>query len=149
MKFRLLPKVGDHASPGPGGTTRIYHAGDVVESDINLKEMFPGKFEEWVEEIPSLKPTKEQKEAVQKAAEKGAEEIASKPESKPETKTEPRSLGRDVTSRFPLAEEQDCLVFADGGAFNVVEKDDPTMVLNDKPLKRKDVEPFIRQFLEG
>lgn len=38
-KFRLLPKTGPHKEGGV-----IYRAGDVVESEINLVQSFPGKF---------------------------------------------------------------------------------------------------------
>lgn len=193
MKFRLLPKVGDHAEAGPAGEALTYTAGDIVESDRDLVEAFPAKFE-LVEELKvnPFKPTAEEKSDVQKAAEKGAQDILPQlkkgspvtmvghdnpgkvfkvfkngkvqvklfdgsmvtfsPEDVTLTQEEPEEenpLGRDVTKRFPKAVEEDFLVFADGGAFSVVEADEPTEGLNDKPLKRKDVDPFIRKYLEG
>lgn len=146
MKFRLKPNTGSHAGPGEGGKFKTYKPGDTVESEQDLCKVFPNKFERIPDEAPSsFSPsTEEQKAAVSKAAKKGAKGVAP-----PETEEpEPNPLGRDVTKRFPTAQEEDFQVFADGGAFSVVEADDPTEALNDKPLKRKDVEPFIRQYLE-
>lgn len=148
MKFRLLPKAGDHAEAGAGGVALAYRAGDIVESDRDLMEAFPNKFERVdVAEEPAspstpFKPSAEEKTAVQKAAEEGAKDV-SPPE---DPKSNP--LGRDVTKRFPKALEEEFLVFADGGAFSVSEADEPAEALNNKPLKRKDVDSFIREYLE-
>lgn len=192
MKFLLLPAVGSHAEVGPGGVARIYKAGDIVESDMDLVAAFSGKFQ-LVEDGP-VKSNPFQpmapKGAVQKAAEKGAgdllptlkagdrvvvdaneepgtvvqvfkngkikvefgdgskETFPSEEVSLSLEDEDPNPLGRDVTKRFPKAVEEDFLVFADGGAFSVVEVDEPTEALNNKPLKRKDVDAFIQKYLE-
>jgi len=147
MKFRLLPKVGNHAETGEDGSPCVYKPGDIVESDRDLVDAFPGKFERVVDGVEDthanpFKPTTKEKTAVQKAAEEGAKDVgAPDPE-------DPNPLGREVTKRFPTALDEDFLVFADGGAFSVAEADEPTVPLNDKPLKRKDVGSFIRKYLE-
>ena len=145
MKFRLLPKAGTHSETGDKGQLRIYKAGDIVESAQDLVMMFPNKFqlvEDEEVQTPSFNPSKEQKAAVAEAAKKGGVEVSA-----PEEEEDSNPLGRNVTKRFPLAKEQDFLVFSEGGAFHVTEADDPKDPLNDKPLKRKDVEGFIEQYL--
>jgi hypothetical protein len=57
-------------------------------------------------------------------------------------------LGTDVTEKFPSAVENDFLVFHKGNNYNVVDKDNPTVVVNKKHLKKKeDVNELIESFL--
>lgn len=145
MLFKMKSGVGSHAEPGPDGRVVIHKAGDnaIIESDRDLVTMFPNKFER----VDEINPAKPEKSDVQKAAEEGFKGVMP-PADPPAEQEEEEPLGRDVTHRFPLAEEEDFKVFAKGGAFFVVEADDPDVPLNDKPLKRKDVEQFVEQNLE-
>lgn len=159
MFFKLKPGVGNHAETREDGTLEIYKAeeGRVIESSRNLDAMFSGKFERVeIGDVPE-----EAKSGAQKAAEKGAEGVAAPNKGKdrgeaedgkspqPKKSKKPKSsLGKNVTSRFPRAEEEDFKVFADGGAFYVVEAEEPEIPLHKKPLKRKGVEPFIEAFLK-
>jgi len=123
MYFRLLPKVGGHAFVDPSGKTVFLKAseGVVIESEVDLFKLFPNKFERV--------------------------EAPAGPASAPVGPSPVSPLGRDVTQRFPLAVEHGFKVFADGGAFVVVEADDPGVVLHEKPLKRKDVGSFITGYI--
>ncbi len=142
MKFKLKPKVGSHSEVDDKGKLITYRPedGHIFETELDLVTMFPNKFERVTvvpeeDEAPASKP--KAKSSVDKATEKGAEGVA-----------DPANpLGRDVTKRFALARKEDFLVFADGGAFHVVEADEPTKALNDKPLHKKQVTPFIKQYL--
>jgi hypothetical protein len=139
MYFKLKPKVGSHAETGQDGKVIHYRPedGHVFETDRDLVAMFPNKFER-----------------VHVPGDEGAEDEASPPKPKKESKPKkddappPKPLGRDVTKRFPKAAEEDFKVFSDGGAFFVAEADEPTVALNEKPLKKKDVIPFIKEYLE-
>ena len=79
--------------------------------------------------------------ATKKATKKGAKKKAAK------KKAAKKKLGRNVTFRFPGAKEQDFLVFADGGAFYVTDKDAPDKALHPKPLHKNEVEPFMKEYL--
>jgi hypothetical protein len=148
MLFKLLPKVGNHTEGD-----KVYTSGDVVESDLELDKVFQGKFER-VKGFTASTP--DTQAAVQAAAEEGAKDVAAPPapppnqevsDSKPPKVESP--LGRDVTKRFPEAQEQDYLVFSDGGKFHVAEADDPAFAINDKPLHKKEVIPFVEKLLQG
>ena len=62
---------------------------------------------------------------------------------------EPNPLGRNVTEKFQEAIPQGLMVFADGGAFSVVEAGEPTVPLHKNPLHKKQVKEFIKKHLEG
>ena len=147
MYFKLKDGCGSHAETGADGRLIVYKAGDVIESDNDLAKMFPNKFIRMGDLVVNPAPVKTD---VQRAAEEGFKDVMPPPEEPLEEPLEEdgNPLGRDVTKRFPLAEEEDFLVFARGGAFSVVEADDPTTLLHEKPLKRKDVVDFIEMYLE-
>ncbi len=130
MYFKLLPKVGSHSETDDKGKLITHRSEDgyVFDTDLDLIQMFPNKFER-VQVGPDVPKPPESKKPSK------AEEDASNP------------LGRDVTKRFPKAAEEDFKVFADGGAFFVCESDDPTKALNDKPLKKAQVEKFVEEYL--
>jgi len=141
MYFKLKSKAGGHAEKGKDGKPVYYKAEDgcVIESTRDLVKAFPEKFERV--DLTAAEAKKIAAENTQKETPK-PEAIQQK-----ETADAANPLGRDVTKRFPRAVEEDFMVIADGGAFFVVEKDDPQNPLHDKPLKKKDVVPFIDQYL--
>jgi hypothetical protein len=159
MLFKLKPGVGNHAETDPKtGEITVYHAneGKIIESQHNLVQLFPDKFER----VNIGGVTEQEKEEVQKAAEKGAKDILPKQESneeeiedteeKEEEKGEIVPIGKDVTEeKFPEAKEQDFKVFyskEDRGYF-VTEFEDISTALNDEPLKKREVNPFIESYL--
>jgi hypothetical protein len=146
MRFKLIPGAGSHSEFGPDGQIIVYKAedGKIIETDRDLAAQFVNKFERVevaVEELVAA-PVEEAAEAPPKKFE------AKKPKRK-STKRGPKSkLGRNVTFRFPGAAEQDFLIFADGGAFYVVDKDEVDKPLNEKPLHKDEVAPFMTEYLK-
>jgi len=139
MLFKV--KRGTHYRDG-----KVYKKGDTMESPIDQvaiygKERFERDFE-----------------AEQKA---GIVVIDSKPNIPPPvgvgvdkdgddaeiTSPSLSEYGKDVTSEFPTAEEMSVTVFEKSKWFTVVDADD-NEVLNEKKLRRKDVEPFLEQYLD-
>jgi len=134
MKFRLKKNCGSHVEGG-----KIYKAGDIIETDNDLAAIFhgkdangnnrPGKFELIHDE--SLKDT-------------GKEDTTRvRPDIAPPAANE---YGKDVSSEFPTADKVDVLVFEKSKWYTVVDKADGE-VLSEKRLRRKDVEPFLEQYL--
>ena len=72
MFFKMKPKVGNHRQRNKKGDIVTYTSGDVVESDIDLEERYPEKFERV--NTPTAM-TEESKKAVQEAAEEGAKDL--------------------------------------------------------------------------
>jgi len=149
MYFKLLPKVGNHAQKDPKtGKVTIYKSEDgcVIESDSDLVKKFPGKFER----VKAFDP------AAEAAAQTEEEEVEEAPQpsapsnKKPAKKTTKpkKSVGKDVTEKFPEAKEEDFKVFLKGSAYVVTEADDPSVPLNKKLLKKKEVMSFIKEYLE-
>jgi len=137
MTFRIKKGCGAHSEPAKEGEeARMYEAGDLIETEKDLCALFPGKFER-VEVFPNKpEPTPEPE----------PEEQEEKEEDTP-AKEERHPLGRDVTDSFPEAKEEDLKVFADGGAYSVVEPDEDNKPLNEKPLKKRSVSTFIKKYL--
>lgn len=125
-KFRL--KAGSHVE---GGST--YNKGDVVESPYALNVLFKEKFEVIHE------PAKVSKEVQPKDPQGGSDEGDEGEGEEP--------LGADVTSSFPFASEKGLRVLQAGrGKHYVVEEDNLSEALNEKPLNKKDIEVFIDEY---
>jgi len=155
MYFKLLPKAGSHADKVAGKVV-IYKASDehVFKGEANLAKMFPGKFEEVKVgldgELPKPEPKPEPKPKPELKKAPVSEKIKGTPAPAPTAASAPvtvKSLGRDITKRFPRAEEEDFKVFADNGAFWVTEADEPDKALNTEPLKKSGVLKFIDSYL--
>ena len=151
MYFKLKKGTGNHTQRNKKGELVTYTSagGEVIESDIDLTKKYPEKFEKV--EIPGIEVSKKE---VEEAAKKGAEGIAD-PNKEDEDnfdedeEDEREPLGKDVTSKFPIAKEQDFKVFyKKGKGFFVTEADDEFTALNKKGLKKVDVESFIEEQLE-
>ena len=152
MYFKLKRKAGNHSQKDKNGKAVVYVAkdGNVIESENDLIKMFPGKFE-LVEVVTApvevVKSAENKKSDVQKIVEKVAKDISA-PVKKEEKKAEP--IGKDVTEKHPLAEEQDFKVFyVKGKGYFVTEADDDSVALNKKGIKKEKVEAFIKKYLEG
>lgn len=120
MKFKLLPGAGNHTEKDENGEIITYHAkdGNVIESDVDLAKVFVGKFER---------------------IEVGASDVSVKASG---------DLGKDVTERFENAKEEGFLVFLKGKSYSVADADDPQVALNEEPLKKADVEPFVAKRID-
>lgn len=132
-KFELLPRAGIHVEDGV-----VCQAGDVVESERPLDEMFRGKFRKYGEEAP-----KEPVNASSKVSKK-----------KTSKKRQTAKTGDDVTSQFDNAEEVGVKVIKmAGGKFKVLdaEDDSPLVDNEDKPLSsltQKKVNEVIASYFE-
>lgn len=150
MKFKLIPGTGNHAARGPDGEIVVYKAEDgiIIESDEDLAAKFVNKFER-VEVAPDEPTTAPAEAPAEKPAPKttAKKKATRKRKSKPKKAAKPK-LGRDVTAKFPGAAEQDFRVFADGGAFSVVDKDKPDQPLHENPLHTHEVAPFMAEYLK-
>jgi hypothetical protein len=126
--YQLLPNAGMHGEPINGAKKKfkLYKPGEVVSSERDLVKLFPNKFVA----LPDVAaPTDDVVEVSEDTA----------PTSKP--------LGKDVTEKFDDAVENDLLVFYKSQKYYVTEKDDVADVLNEKPLKKSEVVPFIENYL--
>jgi len=152
VKYKLKDKVGSHVHHEDGGKPFDINPGDIVETDAPLKEMFPDKFE-LVEGLPDtppvpdpddedtpLVPPKDQPPVKERAKKKPAEK-------KPTKKS--TSKPKDVTDKFSHAKEEDFVVFAHKRGYWVAEADDLDTILNDKKLKKGEVDAFIDTYLKG
>lgn len=125
---------------------RIYHKGDVVESDKDLTKAFKNKFR-LVESpkvpskpavpvpvaVPTLEPAVEP-EAAPSVVEAKTKEVNGQEEPV-------RKLGMDVTEDFPTAVDKGVGVYQKGVKFYVSR--DGVEALNPKPLKPTEVARFI------
>jgi len=178
MLFKLKPKTGNHSQKDAQGNLVVYNYrdGHVFESDIDLEAQFPEKFERV--KVPAAEPEPKNPPNIIKAAQEGTAEIKKCPEceavllagakfcsecgSAAEEKSEEvqetevedndlEPLGKDVTEKFPRAEEEDLLVFyKKGKGYFVTEVEDPYTRLNKKKIgKKTSVTPFIEKYLKG
>jgi len=141
FKFRLLPKVGEHVGKNLKGDDIVYKAGDVIESDIDLRKKFPNKFEfvegSLIEEDDSIVPKIPLQNIKLKTK---SNEIKSKVEAE-------SPFGKDVSSDFPLASRVRLIVFEKANWFTIVDPTDNT-VQNEKKLRRDAVEDFLSEYEE-
>lgn len=120
MLFRLKPKCGPHVQGG-----KQYEPGDVVESEGDLAAVFPGKFEKVGDSVPTPQP----------------------PSAVPFPGGENAT---DVTDEFAAAEGTDFRVFRLGEGKKsrfAVCSGGHGIPLNDEPLLRKEVDPFIEKVM--
>lgn len=130
MKFRLLHSV--HIAQG-----RAYQKSNVVESNSDLTQRFPLKFERLT--------ASEVVEAPSRAVPVPSEAPAAVPSAKG---GEMSPFGEDVSEDFPIAGESDLRVYQKGTSFFVVDPDDADEALNPKALKGPEVAKFIKTYLK-
>lgn len=156
MKFRL---IGGNHTEGNGPTRKVFKKNAIIDSDRDLTKLFRGKFEriytaeqlEAVAPVPKVaeKPTPAPTPVAEPApavSEPTTEE--KKPEASKESRKPRKRRGRDATKSFPLALEEEFLVFQRGSRFDVYEPEDDAP-LNEKGLKKAEVESYIKEYLGG
>ena len=141
MLFKV--KNGEHR----GRDKKVYKKGDIIESKADLRRIFRGKFREVHGKGPSS-PEDVEKPKIPGPADEGGEdkEVASPPKS--DTTEKPSEYGVKVTSEFPTAKKVKLDVYRKAFWHVVVDPENGN-VLNDKKLRKKDVEPFLAQYREG
>jgi len=150
MLFRLKQRCGNHVENG-----KIYEPGDIIETGRDLSSKFRNKFERIHEALKDTgkKDTDEIKRPniPPSVGEGGDTGLNPSPESSPisdeEIVEENLEYGEDVTSEFPTAEKLEVKVFEKSKWYTIVDTSDGE-VLNEKKLRKKDVIPFLEQYLE-
>ena len=164
----------DCGSYGRGGM--VFKRGDVVTCSEDLVKTFPNSFvkinsdeelppavspedvfeldagpDETLSEKSQESPVPadaEVDDSVPEKRKKTADSKASQAPDKAKGKASKDIRGKDVTVRFPHAKDEDYLVFRRGSRFYVFDTDDPNKVLNEKSLKKAEVDGFVDQLLE-
>jgi len=144
-KYRLKPNAGIHFEDG-----REYRAGDIVESKVNLAEIFPHKFERLIGEPLDTVPSESEKlskpELKENAMETLPEPIATETNDEPESVEETTEVDvQDVTKRFSLAIELGVQVKKTSDGYNIVEPDGTILASG---LKYKDVRAWLKKQTE-
>lgn len=124
--------------------TNLYSRGDIISSDRDLTQVFKGKFVKFdgrvvdgrVGDKPADKPT-----------DTGLT-IHTNPAAQADPAEPTAARGVDVTTNFKAAVSNHYLVFKKSWSHTVFDPDDMTKPLNPKALKKKDVNKFIKKFVE-
>ncbi len=115
-----------------------YKKGSIVDTDLDLCERFSKEKFERMHELERTRGTvSAKKPSIPPPVDKGKGDTTSEPLS---------TYGKDVTSEFPTAADVEVKVFRKNKAYTVVDLED-NGVLNEDKLRRKDVEPFLEQYL--
>jgi hypothetical protein len=137
MYFKVL--AGSHQQDG-----KTYKVGQIVPSEVNLVKLFRNKFQQAekpaevddetndVGTAPDLSSTLE---------DKGADNLNIN------VKDLVKKYGVNVTTQFPTAAKVKMLVFQKVNWFTPVDSFDGT-VMCDRKLRVKEVEPFLKQYLD-
>lgn len=116
---------------------KIYVKDEIIETDLPLDTMFVNKFDKVVEEKVKI-VFRDRPMPVEQSSPEPVEEEQAKM---------PPPLGDDVTKLWPKAKAADLRVLqTEDGHYNVVDASEPNKVLNNKPMKKAEVNPFIRDF---
>ena len=155
MKYKLKDNVGPHSHQEPGEEPFDVKPGDIVDTDAPLDRMFPDKFVpvEGLPPTPAVDPDEEEtpiKVKEQPAVKEPAKKATEKKDKKKSTKKPPKAKPfKDVTEKFSHAKEEDFKVFTKDRGYWVAEADDPNTILNEKKLKKGEVDGFIDAYLKG
>ena len=132
MRFRLVAKAGTHDVVDKAGLVTTYKAGDIIESDRDLRKQFEGKFE-----LTSGDPD--------------AEKVVSPPDiplANKSIKSSTKVQAVDVSDQFPLAEKVGLKVLEKANWFTVIDPDNDDQVQNDKKLRKNQVDAFLAEYEE-
>lgn len=128
-KFKLVGGQHDHYG-------KMYVKDDIIEVDYDITAQFPGKFvqvhtNEPITEAPDM-----------------PDDIVSVNTNPPEPKTEQADRGKNVTAKFPIAVDNQYLVFTHKRRHWVYDPDAMAAPLNKDGLLKHQVEEFIGKHLE-
>lgn len=113
----------------------IYKKGDVAETDHDFEKMFPGMYRKLPDAVVIMVPAPA-------AAEPEKAPTTPKPEAP--KKSEADARGEEVTSAFDV--QKGVKVFKRGDLYHAYEGD-KLKALNDKGLKKTEVESFVEKYL--
>lgn len=128
--------------------SKVYKAGEEFTSSCDtLCDTFQNKFE-----VISVDDQPKPPESVS-AREEGVGGNANPPPTPPSADSKPAKKskgpqGKDKTSKFKKALENDYLVYLDEGRFFVYDKDDIAEPINSQGVNREDVDRVIEEALE-
>lgn len=144
-KFRFRLKAGTldlNMGVHPGGkpkTPKRVVAGEIIESDERLDKIWVNKFERLANAAPAPAKVKAKKVVKPVDDEDSNEGVVSGEEESI------HGWGLDVTQDFPIAVQEDLLVYNKNGVFTVTDKARPDVALN---KKRKLTEGDVVKFIE-
>jgi len=147
-RFLLKNKCGTHIEPGKEGKAPVqYKPGDIVQSDRDLIELFPNKFEippgeAGQSNTPIVPPPDIPLPTKSVSSEDTDEKVDSPSGSKLVI-----GYGKDVTASFATAAVVDLRVFEKSKQYTVVDPEDGEPLHNGK-LRKKQVEDFLQKFVE-
>lgn len=124
-------------------------AANIVESEKDLEAFAPGKFRRLPDSVGrqagGFTEEDQPEENLRKSPPKKSPKVqAGKAQAEQDESGEVESeLGFDVTEQFDLAEGSDLRVLQKGSWYYVVSADDPNSALNEKALKKDDVQDFL------
>ena len=116
---------------------KVAKKGEIVRSTEDLTAVFPGKFEE---------VNKGSHEVVPQAVDLvlPAEQRSAPPVAKQEKEDSPVQVtGKDVSKRWPEAEDSDLRVVKNDDGYFVTTEEMPDYAINSKPLTKTEVGDFI------
>lgn len=157
MRFRV--REGDHLETEPDeetGRSRVYHKGEIVESDIDLSKKFVNKFDKLSDKEPrAAKVAREAREEDEEGTEEDDDVVSGEtksvmdPANKDTLSGLSSKLGENVTEDFELAQEAELAVFKKGKKFYIVEPEDTNVALNDDPLSSTaEVNKALKKYLK-
>lgn len=138
MKFRVAE--GSHTDL----EGRTYRKGEVLESKKDLTKMWVNKFERVQDNALITKAGKETK-PVEDDEEEKLEEESKKVE---DDTSDEDDKEEDVTAEFPKAEEAGVKVLKHGKVYGVFDEDDLVTPLHEKPLRKNQVNGFIKTMIK-
>lgn len=124
-----------------GRTT--YKSGDIISSDHDLVKAFKGKFIK----VPHAEAAPAPVVTPAPTAAKPAQPVL-KVHTNPTTEPDTSNRGKDVTKDFKEAVKNHYLVFKRSWSHTIYNPDDMANPLNKSALKKKDVDTFIKKFVE-
>lgn len=150
MFYKLKEKTGQHEQNG-----KIYKAGDIVETEMDLTKKFIGKFElihdencvdSGIDKPIIQTPTGKD---VDDTDELKSASLSGKASKKKKSK---KKEDEDVTRDFPFAEDIGVKVFkklkSNGEWFYIIDPDEDNVQMNKKMLRKKNVNKFIASVTE-
>lgn len=148
MLFKLKKEAASHRDEN----RRVYEAGDTVESEFDLAKMWPTKFDlisgsAKQTDIPTAPSIPAPAKTDGQEGKGGVEPETTPPKSKKKKGDEEKESahGKDVTADFPSAKGVGFKIYEKGNWFTVVDANDGEK-MNEKALRKKDVQTFLDKF---
>jgi len=149
MLFKLKKDVASHRDENG----KVYEPGDTIESEHDLVRMWPTKFDlisgsakqTDIPSAPSIPaPAKTDGQKGKGSVEVGTTTLPKSKKKKGDEEKE-SAHGKNVTADFPSAKKGGFKIYEKGNWFTVVDANDGEK-MNEKALRKKDVQTFLNKF---